>query len=366
MAETRRKPAPSAVPDSSAQRKAGSSPTLRDLARTVGVSRTTISLALRHHPRIPEETRLRVSAAAEKIGYRPDPKVSRLMTYLRLRRRAPASEIIAVINNFPQRAPWTTNTHLRAVHDSILARAPSLGFAVEDFWLAERGMTPARLSGILRARGIEGMVLLSFPHFTPTLEINWADFACAAIGHSLALPLHRVSSHQYRDLTTALKELAAAGYTRPGLALNPDVDQRVEHYYVAAYLLAQSRRPPVARMTPLLFTGGRDQFVRWFERERPDVILLSQPPPAREDVETWLRAMGRRCPRDVGLVLLDLPHAGSTASGIRQPYGEIAAAAVDLVAAQISRGERGLPALPQIINLEGAWRPGDTTRRRAD
>lgn len=300
--------------------------------------------------------------AAAQLGYRPDPKVSRLMTYLRLRRRSPASEVIAVVNSFPQRDPWATNTHLRAVHDGIIARAPSLGFAVEDLWLGEPGMTPGRLSGILRARGIVGVVLLSFPRYTETLDLDWHEFACTAIGHSLGVPLHRVSAHQYRDMDSTLKALATAGYQRPGLVINPDVDRRVEHYYVAAFLLAQHARPPEDRVEPLLFTDGRSQFLRWFEAEQPDVVIVSQPPPERSELLAWLAAEGLQCPRDIGLALLDLPHGEGSASGIRQPYGEIGAAAIDLVAGQISRGERGLPSLPQIVKLPGEWRQGNTTR----
>jgi LacI family transcriptional regulator len=354
-AAPRKSPSPSPAPGS---------PTLRDLARQLDVSRTTVSLALNNHPRIPVETRQRICALAAKLGYQPDPKVARLMTYLRLRRKSPAREVIAVINNFPQREPWRTNTHLRTVRESLRARAPSVGFAVEDYWLAEPGMTPSRLSGILRARGVAGMVLLAFPHYTATLELNWSEIASVAIGHSVATQLHRVCPHQYRDLKTALKALAALGYRRPGLVLNPDVDQRVEHYYVAAYLVEQQNRAVRDRLAPLIYTEGRDQFLRWFERHQPDALLIAQPPPAQDDVRAWLAAEGLRCPRDIGLALLDVPHDAGKASGIRQAYGAIAAAAVDVVVGQIMRGETGLPALPQIIQLEGQWQDGETTVNR--
>lgn len=283
------------------------------------------------------------------------------MTYLRARRSSPAREIIAVINGFPEREPWRANTHLNAVHQHLGQRAPELGFAIEHFWLGEHGMTPARLSRIMRTRGIVGAVLLAFPRCTTALEIDWAQFACTAIGHSLAVPLHRVCSNQYRDLNTALKSLAALGYLRPGLVLNPDVNLRVEHHYVAAYLAAQWHRPACDRMDPLLFTGGREQFLRWFEQQQPDALLLSQPPPAREVIQAWLAAEGRAIPRDVGLALLDLPHDASKASGIRQPYGANGSAAVEFVAGQITRGERGIPPLPQMIYLEGQWLTGETT-----
>lgn len=339
-------------------------PTLRDLARQLGVSRTTVSLALNHHPRIPVATQQRVCAGAAQLGYRPDPKVSRLMAYLRLRRRSPAREVIALINAFPQRTPWRTNTHLRAMRDAVLARAAEVGFALEDFWLGEPGMTAPRLSGILTARGITGIVLLPFPQYTNTIELDWPEFACGAIGHSVAEPLHRVCPHQYRDLNTALHAVRALGYRRPGLVLNPDLDRRVEHYYLAAYLYDQYSKPGSDALAPLLFTDGEAQFLEWFDRNRPDVLLLSQPPPARADVQAWLGAKRLRCPRDYGLALLDLPLDDAHTSGIRQAYGAVAAAALDVVAGQISRGERGRRARPQITKIEGEWRAGNTTRRQ--
>lgn len=45
---------------------------LEDLAKILGVSKVTVSKALRNHPDISEETTSRVKALAEKLGYRPN------------------------------------------------------------------------------------------------------------------------------------------------------------------------------------------------------------------------------------------------------------------------------------------------------
>src|SRR5262245_2742752 len=42
---------------------------LRDIARAVGVSATSVSLALRDDPRISEPTRLRIHGVAREMGY---------------------------------------------------------------------------------------------------------------------------------------------------------------------------------------------------------------------------------------------------------------------------------------------------------
>jgi LacI family transcriptional regulator len=46
---------------------------LKDLAKTLGISETTVSRALNGYPEVSEKTRLRVLAAAKSAGYRPNP-----------------------------------------------------------------------------------------------------------------------------------------------------------------------------------------------------------------------------------------------------------------------------------------------------
>ena len=46
--------------------------TLEDMARCLGLSRSTISRALNDHPRVSEDTKERVRALAEEMGYIPD------------------------------------------------------------------------------------------------------------------------------------------------------------------------------------------------------------------------------------------------------------------------------------------------------
>ena len=62
-------------------------PTMADVARAAGVSKNTISLALRGSPRVAEETRRRIAETAEAMGYRLNPTVAHLMA------RDPRAEI---------------------------------------------------------------------------------------------------------------------------------------------------------------------------------------------------------------------------------------------------------------------------------
>ena len=58
-------------------------PTIMDVARTCGVSKTTVSVILNESPassRVPKDTQDRVRAAAEKLGYRPNWRARALET----------------------------------------------------------------------------------------------------------------------------------------------------------------------------------------------------------------------------------------------------------------------------------------------
>src|SRR5210317_2135990 len=52
---------------------------LSDIAKKVGVSKMTVSRALREDPSVAESTRKKVQQAAEELGYFPNPKLARLM-----------------------------------------------------------------------------------------------------------------------------------------------------------------------------------------------------------------------------------------------------------------------------------------------
>lgn len=56
---------------------------LQHIAVKAGVTKGTVSLALRNHPRISAATPVRVQAVAAELGYRPNPAVAAWMSHRR-------------------------------------------------------------------------------------------------------------------------------------------------------------------------------------------------------------------------------------------------------------------------------------------
>lgn len=334
-------------------------PTQADIARAAGVSQMTVSLALRNHPSLSAETRRKVRALATELGYRPNPLVSALMQNLRGRRATPDSATMAYVTAWPTRDGWRQFPLYRRYHEGAVARADQLGYRLEEFWLRQQGMSGARLSQVLWARGIHGVIIAPLPMPRAHLRLDWGKFALATLGYSLARPkLHRAVNHQTHSMQLALRELKRRGYQRLGLALSKHSDARADRNWQGAFLAYQPR----SRRVPLLVTGEWDErsFRAWFNEHQPDAIIASD-----DCVLRWLRRLKKQVPRDVGFVHIESTIAHPHCASVRQNAYHSGAAAVDLVDEQLRHGERGIPVLPKAVLIASEWVDGPTVRQVA-
>lgn len=329
--------------------------TLRDLARAARLSVSGTSYALRGHPAIPAETVARVRRLAEKIGYRPDLRVASLMSHIRRQQSPWARETLAFV--------WVS-THLDVIFppyhqhylNTVLAgarrRAEQLGCTLAEFWLDEPGMTPRRQGEILKARGITGVVFSPAMHdLAVTLDWEWSSFACAIIGNTEWRPnLHRAGHHHYRSMWQAVQRLREEGWQRPATILSPSIHQRTHGVHAAAF---QVNHPSPELAEGLVQFGLPEEHAGlkpWQRRLAPDALIVGWP--VDKAVARELRAL---VPSARRVVTLDWQPQG-VLPGIDVRNEEIAANAVDLVVAQLHRNERGVPALPTTLLLDGVWR----------
>lgn len=328
--------------------------TIVDLARAAGVSKMTVSRALRGERGISAETQGRVRAIAEKLGYRPDPAVSQLMGRLR-QSKAATLEPLAWLTTYPTLGGWRSNPGTSAMFQGATEQARRLGYRLEEFSMRTPGMTPRRMSSILYHQGIRGIVLAPLLEHGHIDGFAWQHFATACCGHSLLGPaLHRVSVDQYDVFRLAWKQLAARGYQRIGLCVSANDNHRIGRRWEAALSVETAALPPADRVTPMLTDDWNyDHFCRWFEKARPDAVLSFL------DGWNWMNKAGIKIPDECGFALLRMD-GGNNIAGVDHRFSDIGAAAVSLVVGELATNHFGIPRIRNSVSIECIWRDSPT------
>jgi LacI family transcriptional regulator len=335
--------------------------TLRHIAAETGYTIATVSMALRNRPGISAATRQRIQQVARRMGYAPDPEITKLMYRLRSERDPAKKAALAYVTMFSQQER-RQNRHLGIGFEALRKGAAEYGYALEEFFLDDYADHPGSLTRVLRARGIEGVVLSGLPSHREPPPLDLSGFSVATIGYSRKIPIHRACQHQYADTRTLLARLRELGYRRPGLILPHDSDIRVNRHYTAAFRVFLSEIPEADRIEPCMVAEvNPDVLIKWIQTSRPDAVIFHSPNP--ETVLEWVGRAGLSVPRQLGLAALDLPQAAGPCSGMVQNLPQVARAGIDLVVNQIMRDQRGFPDHPRIVMVEGAFHMGETLRR---
>jgi DNA-binding LacI/PurR family transcriptional regulator len=324
-------------------------PTLADIAKQLGISKMSVSRALRGQRQVSEELRQRVTQTAESLGYRPDPEIAKLMTHMRRSKRVTAGTTLAFIwaeTEFSAvRGSFWSRELVRGAHE----RADHLGYRLEEFHLQAAGMTSRRLSNILIARGIPGFILS--PLFTRSrghVSMPWEKFSSVVIGLGYARPaLHRVHHHHFLGMMTALRMLKKQGFRRIGFYSGSTINERMYRAWSASFM---AHHPlPIAQASKLISLRretSRSDFQTWLKSAKPEVVIEGG-----QHLADWLPSSG-----GVAHATLSWRADCPSVPGIDQQADVLGAAAVDLLVAQYQQNERGVPKHPKILMTEGVWR----------
>lgn len=341
-----------------------SSPNLQDIALQLGISKMTVSRALRGEKHVQPALRERILATAAALGYRPDPEISKLMTHMRTQRRAQAPRTLAFVWAEREAAEIGLSSWSQQLILGARQRADQLGFQLDEFHLAARGMTGRRLSSILEARGIPGFILSPLlSRSRGHVSMDWEKFSSVVIGLGYARPaLHRVHHHHYLGMMTAMRHLKKLGYKRIGYYGGSIINERMFSAWSASFL-AHHPLPlkAAADLLCLRRETTREDFHHWLGKAKPQVIIEGG-----HALLDWLAEAGVAVPQQVGVATLGWRADRPQVSGIDQQADVLGAAAVDLLIAQEQQNERGLPRHPKIVMTEGEWKAGETVRNVRD
>jgi LacI family transcriptional regulator/LacI family repressor for deo operon, udp, cdd, tsx, nupC, and nupG len=333
-----------------------------DVARAAGVHRSTVSLAYRGHPSIPDETRKRVLKACRKLGYSTDPMLSALAAYRTRIRPAKYHGTLAWLAKAEAGGlDWRSHVYFADYFRGASARARDHGYEVKVFEIRKDEMSPDRVASILAARNIKGILVCPQPYPEMTLGFPWQNFSAVTFGYTLKSPrLHTVTAGHYQAMLHTMRSLRTLGYRRIGLFLDHEHDRRTEHSYMSGFLMAEQLAAPKAAL-PALTCDYYDAKAlnRWVTKWKPEVIVS-----CNYRIPDLLNKAGiTRNPPDVACPAL--PNDSLGLAGVVENSVEIGRVAVDLVVGMIQRGEQDAPSNPYRIHVEGRWLAGKTLSRAA-
>ncbi|MCC5839871.1 MAG: LacI family DNA-binding transcriptional regulator [Opitutales bacterium] len=326
--------------------------TQKDLAVHLGLSQSGISMALRGDPRIGKATQAKVRAAAEAMGYRPDPVMGALAGYRAAKSAKRYVGTLALLLPCRVEADYLNSPFAAGLVGGVREASEEMGYRCETFVLGQRPF--ARTLSILRSRGIRGMVVGPVGKDAPVapaiegLTIVQVGRGWGQTGH------HRVTTNHFDNLRLAWNVLRERGYERIGLFLRAGNDNLTDGRWVAAYLYMQAR----AGIPPLPVGDNTQDLAEWFRACHPDAIIAS---------DQWLRArleetMGVRAPADIGFAALGVPGGTEPTSGVFQRPHEIGRVAAQLLDLSLRSYEDKPTAVPIINVINGEWHEGDSLR----
>jgi DNA-binding LacI/PurR family transcriptional regulator len=340
--------------------------TLRDIARETGYHVTSISLALRAHPSIPEVTREKIQAAAIRLGYERDPVFCALTRFRQQGRVCGPTPGIAYLENFGAGSGMPRPASLAAMLEGARRQARVLGYELETLAVGEDDYDSRSLTAVLRQKNITGVILGAFVPGCADVALNWDELAVAKIHSRHIEPdATTIGSDLLRDVRLAFQRLRKLGYLRIGLVVGRSDEDACGHRHTAGFLMEEASLPPESRIPPLLYPYRTDEralaalIARWIHRHRLDAVLTNHPDPCR------LLARERlRIPRDVACAGLCVAESSRGLAGIHPRFDLVGERAVSIVVTQLKSSLRGLPDFPASIHVQSSWQDGPSAPLR--
>lgn len=306
--------------------------TIKDIARALGISTSTVSRALRDSYEISPETKKMVLDCAEKLNYKPNPIA---LSLKERRSRSIGVVVCEIANNF-----------FSQVINGIESIAYDRGYNVIISQSRESYDREVNDLHYLASRGVDGLLI--------SLSTETNDISHLKALHEKGLPIvffdrisedintHRVVVDNFKGAYDATEFLIKNGYTRIAVITNSEF-LSITHERLAGYKEALAANGLIINEDYIqhCFYGGmlfeeiEDAVNKLITQDqKPEAIFTTSDKLTTGCLKT-LKRRGMRVPHDISLVgfsnsdiaeLLDPP-----LTVIRQPAFEMGKAATDLM-----------------------------------
>jgi len=341
---------------------ASSSVTLRDVARELNVSHSTVSRALQNSPHISLARRLEIQEAAKRMGYRPNATATQLGHQRHATEKRPISSEIAWLNYWPDPKKLHSYAEFNLYWKGASERAEERGYRLEEFNCGKE-LSPARLEKIMLSRNIHGILIPPHGGFAPPVgwdKIDWSKFSIVRFGYSVAHPsTHLVTSNQLTSGMLAIENMLRLGYERIGFVGRPDKHPHFRAGFLLNQMLSKKGPPPIFNF----FSADNHMaklpaFSEWLKKNHLDAILSDL-----AETRPMLEQLGYRIPEDIGLATTSILD-GNADAGINQNSEEIGRAAFETLLSLLNHNQYGIPKVVREVVITGSWVDGSTLPQR--
>ena len=327
---------------------------IRDLAKLAGVSRTTVSLALRSSHVVAPETRKRILALAEEHGYRSHPAVNALMQQVGRGQRVHDEEVIAFIRSGSE--PGENAAGPLEILAGAQQEAHLMGYRVEVFWAGYMASQSEQLARVLYHRGIRGVIWGPMPYPHPPIQFPWQRFVPIACSYSAGVPYLPVVSIQHaKGMALVLEELHRRGAGRIGFAEYFLEDSRHDFGWQLGVDLYQHRGGSAKIFTRILKEETEDpNLLPWARKQKLDALVTT---PALLNLNGAALAEFPLASLDVAR--LELGQIG----GLYQDTVQLGRHAIRSLSLRLSNGILGLPETSFSVVAQASFMEGKSLGR---
>lgn len=312
--------------------KNGRRATIVDVGRHAGVSAKTVSRVFNGAPHVSDAIRERVHAVARELNYHPN-----VLAQALVRRR---SHLIGLVYEKP------SASYVVELQRGVLERLQDERYRLVVFPLSSIAQKPNELVGLVRSAALDGVVLA--PPASDNIQIL-EDLSAAGISFARIAPTRRLDlePNNMIDDVAAAREIAehviGLGHRKLGIIKGDPshaaTEARLLGYGQAFHAAGIAMRLDWVEQGLFTRESGHAAGLRLLQgRDRPTAILAQNDDMA---VGALLaaRELGLDVPRDLSIVGFDDSEVSQISwpriTTVRQPVFEMAAAAADMVIAQL-------------------------------
>jgi DNA-binding LacI/PurR family transcriptional regulator len=301
---------------------------MRDIAREAGVSQSTVSRVLNDAPtRVPiaAETRERVTLAARRLGYRPNPLARGL-------RGAPTMLIGAVVRDI-------TDPFFSGAIEALSVEAMARGYNVVLGHAHSRADEALALTAVLETRHCDAIVLLGDVQDQPRLLGDLKDSLVPVVAlwqGTSALGVPTIDVDNRAGIRAAIEHLTGLGHERiafvGGRPLG-DIRERESAFVEAVSQRFGAVRDGYLQHVANTPTGGESAVNALLRLAEPPTAIVASTDTLAFGVLHAAHALGRRVPDDLSVTGFDdillASHTVPALTTLRMPAREIAAEGLD-------------------------------------